>query len=260
MAKRELTASEQEIVQPIVALFDSQRSLVGQFLENVHTLFSGSEQLMSLAHSVKRRVKTSDRLSDKLARKIIKAQEENKQFDITRDNLYSKVTDLAGYRILHLHTHQMEDINKEILRLLDEAQYPILEKAKARIWDEESKSYFEGIGIETVVSPNLYSSVHYVIETSFKTKFTCEIQVRTLAEELWGEVDHTFNYPDPSDSLACREQIRVLARAASTCSRLVDAIYSSYADFDAKKDAVKAEGVANEGAASGGSHNPVVRN
>jgi ppGpp synthetase/RelA/SpoT-type nucleotidyltranferase len=247
-------------VESIVALFDSQRSLVGQFLDNVDTLFSGSEHLMSLAHSVKKRVKTSDPLRDKLARKIIKVEEEGKQFDITRDNLYSKITDLAGYRILHLHTHQMDDINKEILRLLDEAQYPILEKPKARIWDEESKSYFEKIGIETVVSPNLYSSVHYVIETSFKTKFTCEIQVRTLAEELWGEVDHTFNYPDPSDSLACREQIRVLARAASTCSRLVDSIFSSYADFDARKNAVKAEAGATVGAPSEDSQNPSGKN
>ena len=252
MAKRELTASELKIVDPIVARFDSQRSLVAQFLDNVDTLFSGSERLMSLAHSVKKRVKATHRLRDKLARKMIKAQEGGKELDITVENLYSKITDLAGYRILHLHTHQTDDINKEILRLLDEAQYPILEKPKARIWDEESKSYFEGIGIETVVSPNLYSSVHYVIETSFKTKFTCEIQVRTLAEELWGEVDHTFNYPDPSDSLACREEIRVLARAASTCSRLVDAIFIGYADFEAKKKPVSTES-AEAGPRPGGS-------
>jgi len=190
---------------------------------------------MSLAHSLKRRVKTCDRLRDKLARKVIKAQSGGPAFELTPDNLYSKINDLAGYRILHLHSHQMDDINKTILTLLDEAQYPLIEGPKARIWDEESKSYFEGIGISTVVSPNLYSSVHYVIEANSKTKFTCEIQVRTLAEELWGEVDHTFNYPDPTKSIACREQIRVLARAASTCSRLVDSIFSSYHDFKAKE-------------------------
>jgi putative GTP pyrophosphokinase len=155
-------------------------------------------------------------------------------FDITPDNLYSKITDLAGYRILHLHTRQMEQINKAILGLIDEAQYPLLEKPKARVWDDESKSYFESIDITTELSPNMYSSVHYVIGASSKTRVSCEIQVRTLAEEVWGEVDHSFNYPHPTESVACKEQIRVLARVASSCSRLVDSIYKSYEDFKTK--------------------------
>jgi putative GTP pyrophosphokinase len=80
------------------------------------------------------------------------------------------------------------------------------------------------------VSPSLYTSVHYVIAPNRKTGLTCEIQVRTLAEELWGEVDHTLNYPLKSMSLACREQIKVLARVTSSCTRLVDAIFISHED------------------------------
>ena len=229
MATRELTNAEKEQIDAIVARFESQRSLASQFLENIHTMFSGSADLMALVHSVKYRVKDQERLRDKLVRKMLKAQE---AFNITPDNLHSKINDLAGYRILHLHTQQMEQINRVILNLIDEAQYPLIEGPKARIWDEESKSYFEGIGITTVVSPNMYSSVHYVIEASSKTKLTCEIQVRTLAEEVWGEVDHTFNYPHATDCVACREQIRVLARVASSCSRLVDSIFKSYEDYN----------------------------
>src|ERR1039458_3367542 len=112
MARRELTEDEHKIIEPIIARFESQRALVGQFLDNVHTMFSGSERLMSLAHSVKRRVKTSDRLRDKLTRKLIKAQSGGPAFELTPDNLYSKINDLAGYRILHLHSHQMDEINK----------------------------------------------------------------------------------------------------------------------------------------------------
>jgi ppGpp synthetase/RelA/SpoT-type nucleotidyltranferase len=231
MAIRELTPEEKERIDAIVTRFTSQRDLVSQFLENVHIMFSGSTELMALVHSVKRRVKDTEHLRAKLIRKLLKL---DKHFDITPDNLHSKVTDLAGYRILHLHTRQMEQINKVILGLVEEAQYPLLENPKARVWDEESKSYFEGIGIATVLSPNMYSSVHYVIGASTKTKVSCEIQVRTLAEEVWGEVDHSFNYPNPTSSVACREQIQVLARVASSCSRLVDSIYKSYEDFKAK--------------------------
>jgi len=73
----------------------------------------------------------------------------------------------------------------------------------------------------------MYTSVHYVVESNSSTRATCEIQVRTLAEELWGEVDHTMNYPHESSVLSCREQIKVLARVTSSCSRLVDSIFRS---------------------------------
>ena len=59
-----------------------------------------------------------------------------------------------------------------------------------------------------------------------------ELQVRTLAEELWGEVDHKINYPHPSDRSSCREQIKVLARITSSCTRLVDSIFHSHQEDD----------------------------
>jgi len=43
---------------------------------------------------------------------------------------------------------------------------------------------------------------------------------RTFSEEIWGEVDHKFNYPHPIESFACGEQIKVLARVASSYTRL----------------------------------------
>ena len=32
----------------------------------------------------------------------------------------------------------------------------------------------------------MYTSVHYVVSSKSRTKVTCEIQVRTLMEEVWG--------------------------------------------------------------------------
>jgi ppGpp synthetase/RelA/SpoT-type nucleotidyltranferase len=52
----------------------------------------------------------------------------------------------------------------------------------------------------------------------------CEIQVRTLFEEIWGEVDHQINYPFPSKSIACREQIKVLSKIVGAGSRLLDSL------------------------------------
>ena len=77
----------------------------------------------------------------------------------------------------------------------------------------------------------MYTSVHYIIQSRSRNPVTCELQVRTLAEELWGEVDHTLNYPHESDSIACREQIRALARITSAATRLVDSVFASAEDF-----------------------------
>src|SRR5205807_2598037 len=128
------------------------------------------------------------------------------------------------------YTKQFQSIHECLTRIFGEYKYELIEGPVARTWDDESRALFAQMGIPTVESPSLYTSVHYVIAPNRRTRITCEIQVRTLAEELWGEVDHTINYPQPSESLACREQIKVLARVTSSCTRLVDAIFSSRED------------------------------
>lgn len=61
-----------------------------------------------------------------------------------------------------------------------------------------------------------------------KSDVTCETQVRTLFEEIWGEIDHTINYPHATNSIACKEQIRVLAKLVSTGTRLAGSIFRTY--------------------------------
>jgi putative GTP pyrophosphokinase len=117
----------------------------------------------------------------------------------------------------------------------------VIDGPKANVWDQETETYFKSIGINTEYNPRLYSSVHYIVRPNkSKVNVTAEIQVRTLSEEVWGEVDHKFNYPHPMESVACGEQIKVLARVASSCTRLVDSIFASYADIRAKEERAEA--------------------
>ena len=190
------------------------------------------KKLGSHVHSFKWRIKSPSSLRDKLLRKWKRSQESGMNFIYTKENLFSEVNDLAGFRILHLYTRQVDAINRALVERLDEARYKIIEGPEARSWDDETRSYFESIGMESVTSETLYTSIHYVIETFSRTKYTCEIQVRTLAEELWGETDHTINYPHPTNSIACKEQILVLAKVVGACSRLVDSIFRSHHDHE----------------------------
>jgi putative GTP pyrophosphokinase len=240
----QLTAEQQRQIDDLVSFYaePGNQTLYRGFLGALHAQIAeaiapeSKHPLSRLVHSVKRRVKEPSHLRDKLARKMVDCIERGINFDYTRENLFTEITDLAGYRILHLHTTQMDAINKAIMPLIQESN-EIIEGPKARIWDEEYRAYFESIHIATEVNPRMYSSVHYIIKPNLKTLITGEIQVRTLAEEIWGEIDHTFNYPHRHDSLACREQIRALARVASSCTRLVDSIVASHDDFEQKRSA-----------------------
>lgn len=231
---------DRALIDDLVEHAKANQKLFATLLTNLLTTFSADEALMLKVHSMKWRIKDPDHLKDKLLRKWTEAKVKGSKFSINRDNLFVKINDLAGFRILHLHTRQFQGIDECLRRILAEQFYRIVEGPSARTWDDESREYFRSIHTRFVKSSTLYTSVHYVVSPNQKTKYTCEIQVRTLAEELWGEVDHTINYPHPSESLACKEQIKVLARVTSSCSRLVDSIFLSYADHHrARRSAAK---------------------
>jgi putative GTP pyrophosphokinase len=220
-----------KLIDSLVQHATDNEKLFTNLLKSLYDTFSSDEELMTHVHSMKWRVKDPDHLREKLIRKWREARENKRKFSMNRDNLFVKVNDLAGFRILHLHTRQFEHIKACLERILAEQLYSVKEGPNARTWDDESRAYFSSINTRFVKSDTLYTSVHYVIAPNHKTKYTCEIQVRTLAEELWGEVDHTINYPQKSKSLSCKEQIKVLARVTSSCSRLVDSIFLSHDDY-----------------------------
>ena len=228
MKQPTLSAAQLKLINSLVQHYvDNQQGFIG-LLNQLTSHVETSNKLQKLAHSVKGRVKDPEHLCAKLIRKGLEAKERGDEFPYTRENLFQKINDLAGFRILHLHTKQIEDINAELLAIFDEQRWLKLEGPSARTWDDESREYFANIGIATEESKTMYTSVHYVVQPNSRSALTCEIQVRTLMEEVWGEVDHQINYPVKADSLSCREQIKVLARVTSSCSRLVDSIFLAH--------------------------------
>jgi len=223
------THSEAKRIGGLVQHYVDNREHFVLVLSQLKDHVLADQNLMSQVHSIRWRTKDPEHLRDKLSRKLGEARAEHRSFKITKDNLFLKINDLAGFRILHLHTRQMDHINKALLKRFDEALYRLKEGPIAKTWDDESRKYFNEINIRTEKNKEsgLYTSVHYVIRPNLKTKSTCEIQVRTLADEVWGEVDHAINYPYRVNSVACHEQIQVLARVTTSCSRLVDSIFKS---------------------------------
>lgn len=228
---RHPTAIEKRNIEDIVTRYKNDRQLVQTFLNSVLG-YLDNVRLRPFVHTIKSRMKDPDHLRGKLLRKLAECKNENQSFDYTPENLFTKVTDLAGVRILHLHTRQIADINNCLNEIVKEQTLKLIEGPSARTWDDEYREIFKEAGINTQKSPTLYTSVHYVIASNSHTTVTCELQVRTLMEEVWGEVDHSINYPVPNESVACREQIRALARVTSSSTRLVDAIFATVSDIE----------------------------
>lgn len=227
--KRKIGLKQMQLIEDLVSHFIKNKGQFSVLLDSLSSNIEHSESIKKLIHSTKSRIKDPEHLKEKLFRKAKDAIESNSPYSYTKENLFLKVNDLAGFRILHLHTKQFQKIDIELKKIFTEQQWKIVEGPNARTWDDESRNYFEGIGVETSSNPNMYTSVHYIISPNTSSAITCEIQVRTLMEEVWGEVDHTINYPHKSESLSCREQIKTLARVTSSCSRLVDSIFTTEA-------------------------------
>ena len=190
------------------------------FLQTVLFFFENNPALKGIVHSVKSRMKDPEHLKDKIERK----KQNGKSID--EKNLFTVVNDLIGVRVLYLYQDQFELIHNELLKKVNETKdWMFVEAPKAYTWDPETREYFEKLDIHTEVRDTYYTSVHYVIKPNNElSNITCEIQIRTLFEEIWGEIDHTINYPHPTEIVACKEQLRVLAKLVSTGTRLADLV------------------------------------
>lgn len=214
------------LVDECVAAVEVKRHELTIFMSGISQWFS-SHPVLSRAHgpavhSVKSRFKDSDHLRDKIVRKW------NEESPIAPSNVFQRVTDLVGVRVLHLYQEQFVEIHDEILRKVNTSgDWHLVEPPRAYTWDPESTEFFDRMGVVVQVKPSFYTSVHYVVRPRPDSPLCCEIQVRTLFEEIWGEVDHRLNYPNPTENLHCREQLRVLAKLVGTGSRLVDSVFRS---------------------------------
>ncbi|WP_162344184.1 RelA/SpoT domain-containing protein [Cyclobacterium salsum] len=214
----------------IVSFYLENQFRLEQFQASVEKFFTAHPNLnkkpLPIIHSIKTRLKDPDHLLDKLERK------KNAGRVITKDNLFREITDLIGIRVLHLYHDQFPLIHSEILNYIDQGDWLFVEPPKAFTWDPESKKMYDGLGIDNEVRETYYTSVHYLIKpnNSNPNPICCEIQVRTLFEEIWGEIDHSINYPHPTDDISCREQLRVLSKLVSTGTRLADSIFRTLND------------------------------
>lgn len=209
-------------LQAVIIKYQSKRRDLEIFVGGVRSLLMEHPVLYRngkcIVHSSKFRLKDPEHLKEKVLRKAAAGKL------IDENNLFDTVTDLGGVRILHLFQEDFRYVDSLIRQKVADGDWFLFERAVANTWDPEAKIFFSEFDLEVRQTETLYTSVHYLIKPRADSPLCCEVQVRTLFEEIWGEVDHQINYPKPTNSVSLREQLLVLSKITGAGSRLLDSI------------------------------------
>ena len=229
--KAVVTKRDAARIDRAVAHFVQNRHLFKSLAESLVGHLTTHPELAQQIHFIKWRVKEASSLKEKLRRKVIEEKTRpvlERSESISESNLFERVVDLAGVRILHLHTEQIRVMHQLILGVLDEHRYTLKREPTANCWDIEYEKLFQEFGFNTVSRESMYTTIHYDVVANQRTKLTCELQVRSLMDEVWSEVSHRINYPSETPIVSCRDQLKVLARLTTGGTRLVDSIFKSH--------------------------------
>lgn len=165
-------------------------------------------------HSIRCRHKDPEHLIEKIIRKRGREQI-SKYKGIDVNNYKEIVHDLIGLRILVIKKEDWESVFDAIVRIFPNdknSDYHMEEPPKAYIRYGDRDIY--GNKIKKEYSNKGYRSQHYIV---WFEGFYCEIQVRTLAEEVHGEFEHIVKYP-------YRNENKFLIRYTDMVSRLTNTI------------------------------------
>lgn len=179
-------------------------------------------KLQGYYHSIESRIKNPEHLIEKIIRKIC-IENNYKYKTVCEDNYCEIIRDLIGVRILVFSKEGWEKIHDE---LCDVFKTEDNEEKDSRYYMKEIPEAYIRYGdrdvfhdkIHTQYSNKGYRSQHYIIAYN---KHYCEIQVRTMAEEVYGEFDHKVRYPYRKDNKFLLRYTTTMAQLMAVADELV---------------------------------------
>ncbi|WP_283598464.1 RelA/SpoT domain-containing protein [Photobacterium phosphoreum] len=188
-------------------------------LKETAELFARIIQRCKQVHSVRWRVKDPEHLMEKIVRKTQKDEKTyNSNYDGINELNYSDIiTDLVGIRALHLFKDDCFEINNYLNGMWDKKDKTIY---YVRNGDELVNNNLPD-DFEVKIHPAGYRSIHYVFESKplNKTIYT-EVQVRTIFEEGWSEIDHKVRYPNFIDNEQVSSFLMIFNRLAGSADEM----------------------------------------
>lgn len=184
-------------------------------------------------HSVKSRVKAPDRLIEKIIRKTKERKEKyGEEFIFTVDNYKNEINDLIGIRVIHIFKDQWEAIHEFIINT-----WKVIE-ITANVRDGDNTKVFDDLGIEVRSRQSGYRSVHYLVEFyPTNQKVIAEIQVRTIFEEGYGEIDHRLRYSHNEIPEILKSNLLLFNRIVGSADEMASLINTLSKEWDCKEQA-----------------------
>lgn len=209
-------------------------------LETEGIYLSNRLQFCDEINSVRWRVKDPIHLLTKIVRKRKEAiQEENKEskyLTINVKNYKEIITDLVGLRAIYLFKHHWKIVDDYVC-----SNFRINENENENIYhasEDDLSFYYENNYIKEVNGFKLkyirseksskYRSTHYIIDANFPHNFKLELQIRSILDEAWGEIDHFLRYPDHEEDAQLKRQMTVLNGAINGCEELVTTYFKEF--------------------------------
>lgn len=145
------------------------------------------------------RIKDESRLIEKIDQENISSE-----FDmepITHKNFHERIGDIIGIRIICLRLSDIVKVEKYLEFLVEEKILKFIRKP------DHKRSFVLPIDLGKTAPQDIniqysgYSSIHYQVKLgensdaseAFKS-VQIELQLRTILEEAWGEIDHKYRY------------------------------------------------------------------
>lgn len=187
-------------------------------------------------HSVKSRLKDPERLIEKIIRKTKERKVKyGSDFNFTVDNYKDEINDLIGIRVLHIFKDQWRDIHEFITKT-----WKVIE-ITANVRDGDNTEAFHELNIEVKERISGYRSVHYLVELNFthNQSTIAEIQVRTIFEEGYGEIDHRLRYSHKEIPDILKSNLMLFNRLVGSADEMASLISNLSQEWTSKEEEYK---------------------
>jgi putative GTP pyrophosphokinase len=190
------TETLQKIKEQYAALVDDLKRSEKTIRNLIENLTRGT---YSKPPSVVSRVKTRESCIKKVERKYLSKIENDGEVYIK-----SLITDLIGIRVICLYEHEVEPVANDLIRSLS-----LIERTDKNTGAEISQDRFgyKGIHLDCKIPNDRRDLAEYVAAADLQF----EVQVRSVVQDAWSQIDHHIKYKSALDPNTSRRVVRLSA-------------------------------------------------